>query len=93
MENAHFLLKEKFDLLLPYLDEKSKRLYLSSEAISIGRGGKSLISRLTKVSRVTLTSGEKELRLEQASQEKKGVRRKGGGRKKLSIWIILYFKR
>jgi len=82
MEKAQFLLKEKFDLLLPYLDEKSKRLYLSSEAISIGRGGKSLISRLTKVSRVTLASGEKELRSKQAGQGEKGIRRKGGGRKK-----------
>jgi len=80
MEKYHFLLKEKFDLLLPHLDEKSKRLYLSSEAIGMGRGGKSLISRLTKVSRVTLTSGEKELRLTPINQQEKGIRRKGGGR-------------
>ena len=85
MEKFHSLLKEKYDLLLPHLDEKSRRLYLSSETISLGRGGKSLVSRLTKVSRVTLTSGEKELRLKLTSQHKKEIRKKGGGRKKASV--------
>ena len=84
MEKAHFLLQEKYDLLLPHLDEKSRRLYLSSEAIGLGRGGKSIISRLTKISRVTLTSGTKELRLDQTGQHEKGIRKKGGGRKKAS---------
>jgi hypothetical protein len=40
MEKAHFLLQEKYDLLLPHLDEKSRRLYLSSGAIGLGRGAK-----------------------------------------------------
>ena len=82
MEKAHLLLKKKYDLLLPHLDEKSRRLYLSSESIGLGRGGKAIVSNLTKVSRVTLTSGEKELCLEPTNLSDKGIRKKGGGRKK-----------
>ena len=41
------LIQEKYDLLLPHLDEKSKRLYLASESIGHGRGGISKTARLT----------------------------------------------
>lgn len=82
MERSHILLKEKYDLILPHLDERSRRLYLSSEAIGLGRGGKSLVSRLTKVSRMTLNAGEKELYSKLTTQEKGVIRKKGGGRKK-----------
>lgn len=84
MKKADLLLKEKYDLLLPHLDEKTRRLYLSSEAIGLGRGGKSTVSRLTRVSRVTLTSGENELRSKPTGRSEKGIRKKGGGRKKAS---------
>jgi hypothetical protein len=51
MEKTRLLLKKKYDLLLPHLDEKSRPLYLSSESIGLGRGGESIVSNLTKVSR------------------------------------------
>jgi hypothetical protein len=80
------LLKEKYRLLLPYLDEKRKRLYLSSEVIGMGRGGLKKVSEMTNISRVTLIAGTKEL----FSNSKEptddinisGIRKKGGGRKK-----------
>ena len=76
-------LKEKFALLLPHLDEKGKRLYLASESIGIGRGGISKTAKLTGLSRVTLTSGIKELRSAQVKDpSKKNIRKAGGGRKK-----------
>ena len=76
-------LKEKYALLLPHLDEKSKRLYLASESIGIGRGGISKTSRLTGFSRVTLTSGIKELQAADVKNiGKKQIRKAGGGRKK-----------
>lgn len=76
-------LKEKYTLLLPHLDEKSKRLYLASESIGIGRGGISKTAKLTGFSRVTLTAGIKELRSAQVRNiEKKHIRKPGGGRKK-----------
>ncbi|TAG55569.1 MAG: ISAzo13 family transposase [Cytophagales bacterium] len=77
------LLSEKYTLLLPHLNESSKRLYLASEAMSIGRGGISKVSKLTSVSRVTLTAGLKELRSKPAlTSSKNGIRQSGGGRKK-----------
>ena len=76
-------LREKYALLLPHLDEKSKRLYLASESIGIGRGGISKTAKLTGLSRVTLTSGLKELRsAEVRNNDKKQIRKPGGGRKK-----------
>lgn len=77
-------LQEKFALLLPHLDEKSKRLYLASEAIGLGRGGISKTARLTGFSRVTITSGIKELRMADVKEKGPGnIRKAGGGRKKL----------
>jgi hypothetical protein len=77
------VLKEKYSLLLPHLDEKSTRLYLASESIGLGRGGISKTSKLTGFSRVTLTAGIKELReLDGKKPKEKGIRKAGGGRKK-----------
>lgn len=76
-------LKEKYTLLLPHLDQKSKRLYLASESIGMGRGGISKTAELTGFSRVTLTAGIKELRTTDAQHiVKKLIRKTGGGRKK-----------
>ena len=76
------LLKEKFDKVLPYLNEKQRRLYLLSEAEALGRGGKTLVSKLAKISRPTLNKAQSEL----ASNTilKKRIRRVGGGRKKIT---------
>lgn len=52
-------LQEKYMRLLPHLDEKSRRLYLSSEAQNIGRGGKAKVSKLAGISRVRLNRGIK----------------------------------
>lgn len=81
------LLKEKYDLLLPHLNEKHRRLYLASEVIALGRGGLVKVANLTGFSRVTLLSGIKELRSNAgenniSSDKNKRIRNKGGGRKK-----------
>jgi hypothetical protein len=77
-------LEEKYRRLLPHLDEKSGRLYLVSEAQSIGRGGKSKVSKLAGVSRVRLNKGIEEL--DSGSSDlgvgkSERIRRSGGGRK------------
>ena len=65
---------------LPLLDEKQRRLYLAHEAMAIGYGGVSQISKITGVSRVTITRGIKENNsLEK--EPKTGCRIEGGGRK------------
>jgi len=54
MEN-HDLLKEKYERIKSILNERDTRLILASEALSLGRGGISAVSKKSGVSRSTLT--------------------------------------
>ena len=77
-------LQEKYKKLLPYLDEKSSRLYLASEALSLGRGGKVKVSKLAGVSRVRINKGISELELsvsDSSNDQSQRIRKEGGGRK------------
>jgi transposase len=76
-------LRAKFEALLPHLDERAQRLYLGSEARSLGHGGVAAVARAAGVSRVTVTAGVAEL---EAGEEPLGrVRRPGGGRKPAQV--------
>ena len=61
------------------LDEKQWRLFLANEAISAGYGGVSKVSRISGVSRVTITKGIAEFK--SGLIEDGRVRKAGGGRK------------
>jgi transposase len=61
------------------LDERQWRLYLANEAISAGYGGVSKVSRITGVSRTTITKGIEELNFSAATPGR--VRKAGGGPK------------
>lgn len=77
------LLKEKYDTLLPLLNEKQSRLVLAADAKSMGRGGLSKVARLSGVSRVTLNAGLHDLGLKKSDTiVDKRSRKIGGGRKK-----------
>lgn len=78
-------LQNKLNKIIPILDEKQRRLYLTSEAEAIGRGGKSLISKLGKISRPTLNKGEKELNSQEEGSIATRIRKAGGGRKKITV--------
>ena len=78
-------LKERIKSVLPTLNEYQRRRYLSAEAKSIGYGGVSIVSRLSGVSRQTLTEGVKELESADAEPMRQGRSRKPGGGRKL-IW-------
>ena len=69
--------------LLPLLNESQKRLYIAEKAISLGRGGVSYLSRLTGISRTTITKGIRELQSGIDSEQATSIRRGGGGRKPL----------
>jgi transposase len=76
-------LRAKFGALLPHLDERAQRLYLGSEARSLGHGGVAAVARAAGVSRVTVTAGVAEL---EAGEGPLGrVRRPGGGRKPAQV--------
>ena len=71
--------------VLGTLNEYQARLFVAERAIEMGRGGISHLSRLTGMSRVTITQGVAELRgrkrLRSAASGR--VRNAGGGRKKV----------
>lgn len=75
----------KINKFLPFLNESQKRLYLASEAETLGRGGISALSEAAGVSRMTITTGMKELnegRYEGVPGEKgQRIRKEGAGRK------------
>ena len=69
--------------MLPTLNEYQRRRFLSAEAKAIGYGGISLVSRLSGVSRQTLTEGVKELDNSEIIEQGRS-RKAGGGRKSKS---------
>src|SRR6266487_55458 len=79
------VLQKKYAFLLPHLNERSARLYLGSEAQSMGRGGKQKVAKLAGVSRVRIDKGIVELLSNkkvadvEAAQK---IRKPGGGRKR-----------
>jgi transposase len=73
----------KFIALEPYLNEQSKRLWAATEAEALGRGGKTLVSVATGLSRTTIYQGIKDLVHPLDFTAKVRTRIKGGGRKSL----------
>ena len=78
------LLKEKYERIKMILNERDTRLILASEAKSLGRGGISIVSEKSGLSRSTLTIGINELKSKKGLRIVKDgpVRKPGGGRKK-----------
>ena len=81
------IISEKYELLKPFLDEQNKRLFAAAEAISLGEGGISIVSRATGTSRDTISKGCKELEsgmigASGTSIPDGKIRAPGGGRKK-----------
>lgn len=76
-------IRDKYKKLGPSLNEKSRRLFLGYEAKLLGRGGISLISRATGITRNTIRRGIKDLD-DPAVISNNRIRNPGGGRKKLT---------
>ena len=75
------IISKKYNLLKPFLDEKSKRLFAAAEALSIGEGNISIVSRATGISENTIKKGCTELKSGSPPSDDK-IRALGGGRKK-----------
>lgn len=65
------------------LNESQRRWYAAREAKRIGRGGITLISKLTGMSRTTINTGINELENSKKLGYENRVRKHGGGRKRL----------
>lgn len=74
-------LEKRFALIWPHLDERARRLVAAQDAVRLGYGGVSRVSRVCGLSRVTLTKGIKELRGKPLSPGR--IRRHGAGRQSL----------
>lgn len=74
-------LRLKLSALFPLLNERQRRVLAASEAQAYGRGGVTVVARITGMSRQTIYKGIEELG---KFEEIERVRRSGGGRKKLT---------
>ena len=79
-------LEMRITTMLPLLNEYQRRMFLSTEAKAIGYGGITTVSRLSGVSRVTITQGLNELEEGNTNDiEIVNCRRPGGGRKPVEL--------
>ena len=90
MQNStHDAIAAKFLILRPLLDERARRMWAAVEARAMGRGGISRVAEATGLSRVTIRAGLQELALADSMSgpqtPPERVRRRGGGRKPLSL--------
>jgi len=76
------ILERRLATLMEHLDERGKRLVAASEALQLGHGGISKISRVCGLSRVTITKGIREL--EEKPLPPGRIRREGAGRPPLT---------
>jgi hypothetical protein len=72
--------KQRYEALSPFLDERQRRLMVGTEAAAMGYGGISAVSRATGVCRDTVRRGLAELNAE-ADEHPARIRKPGGGRK------------
>jgi transposase len=79
------VLREKYQILAPLMNERSRRRWAAAEAQALGRGGQTLLARVTGMSRSTVYLGQQELAHPVESQLPTAgrTRQLGGGRKLL----------
>lgn len=75
------IIQAKFARIAMHLDEKTKRLWCANEALALGRGGVTAVSKATGISRTTITTGIQELTGKKEAPRER-MRRSGGVRKK-----------
>jgi transposase len=82
----HSDIQRRFRSLLPFLDERMRRLVAAAESEAIGYGGVTTVARATGVSRRAITEGMKELRQPKGVRKMPSaparIRRHGAGRKR-----------
>ena len=66
------------------LNENQKRWFAAEKSLELGYGGISKISKITKLSRTTITLGIKEIRASDNALISERIRKEGGGRKSIS---------
>ena len=78
------VVRAKFKMLSPTLNERGLRCWAAAEAISLGHGGIPCVAKATGVSESTIEAGIRELQQPADALAEGRVRKPGGGRKRLS---------
>jgi len=76
-------IRQKFERLRPFSDEKMRRLMAANEALALGYGGIAMVSRASGLSQPTIRAGLAELADPRLVVQGR-VRRSGGGRKSVT---------
>jgi hypothetical protein len=87
MKREITILKQKYDTLSPYMDERIRRFWAATEAQVFGWGGITAVSAATGLSRSTITAGLVETKHRAQGEVEASatrLRRPGGGRKQLT---------
>jgi hypothetical protein len=74
------IIRQKYTLLRPELDERARRCWAAVEALALGYGGVSALAHATGLARNTVAAGIQELTAF-ASPHPGRIRHPGGGRK------------
>ncbi len=77
-------IRKKYQQIKQHLDEKSRRLWCATEALSFGKGGVAIVHAATQVSRPTIYTGIEEIQRQRTRKQSKRIRKKGGGAKSVS---------
>jgi len=75
------IIRQKYQMLAPELNERTLRLFAAAEAKYLGRGGITLVARAIEVSRDRISRGLQDIEAEKKLEPDR-IRRPGGGRKK-----------
>jgi len=78
------MIKQRIETVMPTLNEKQRRIYLASEALTAGYGGITAVHKITGIARSVIHDGIREIKTDdEIMREKDRIRRAGGGRKKV----------
>jgi len=82
-DQAIAIIRQKYALLRPELDERGRRCWAATEALALGYGGISAVSQATNIARNTIVVGIRELQAPTRLAAER-IRRPGAGRKPLT---------
>jgi len=81
-------IREKYERLSPVMNERSRRRWAVTEALSLGWGGITAVAAATGLTRKTIHSGIRELEAEAADPDSvlppERIRRPGAGRRPIT---------
>jgi hypothetical protein len=79
--------QSKYESFLPYLNERTRRVWAAMEATALGYGGIRAVAEATGLSRNTITTGIRELHADQGkplgAASPQRIRNPGAGRKRI----------